>query len=229
MTIENATDGQLDENNNGDNGEPTTPTEQPNPPTNVNDDTGEITVDMYGVPIKLPLETAKQLIEKRDQRSSAFKDLSDKVKEYETKVQDTTRKLQAAEAAKNGQLSEAEALFNQKLTDTVSKYKSKVIKGEIVDALTRNEKFLDSDSTRNDAIALIMSQHDFALADDDTIKVGDKNVKDIVNEFIDSREAFQRVNKTNPKRQQTTHITTKEKPDLKQAMGSYLKDKFGMP
>ena len=191
----------------------------------VNADNKTISVDLFGVSIDLPLDKAKELIGKRDQRTTAFKDLSDKVGAFETQIVDTTRRAEAAEAAAKGNLVEAEAMFSSKSDELVKKYQSKLIKAEIVEALSSNDKFLNTDETRQDAIALVMAQNVFTLdSNDNIIGTDSKTVKDLTNSFVDSREAFQTAANTGTINQPRKVAGGNEKPNMKKALGKFLDD-----
>jgi len=159
-----------------------------------------ISVDIFGVAIDLPLEKAKELILKRDERSTLFNGLKSQVTDWETKAHDATRKASAIEAARNGDVAAAEELFNQKLNAQVNRYKGKVVDAEIQTQLLANATFLDTPSNRQDAMALIKAANVFELDDDNNVKCADKTVADIVSGFVNSRDAFKKAAQGNNNR-----------------------------
>ena len=159
-----------------------------------------ISVDIFGVAIDLPLEKAKELILKRDERSTLFNGLKSQVTDWETKAHDATRKASAIEAARNGDVAAAEELFNQKLNAQVNRYKGKVVDAEIQSHLLANAAFLDTPSNRQDAMALIKAANVFELDDDNNVKSLDKSVADIVSGFVNSRDAFKKAAQGNNNR-----------------------------
>jgi hypothetical protein len=167
-------------------------------------------VDVYGEEIELPMSRAKAIIAKRDEKSKLFNEVSLKMKEYETKAQENARKAQALEAARSGDIQAAEAAFNQKLEEKVSKFRSKIVEGEIRSALSNHEDFLGGDVTA-DVIKLLKAEHNFDLGDDDVVKVGDKDVKTIVKEFLDSRPAFRKASKGDGKNRAVPTVKTPPK------------------
>ena len=159
-----------------------------------------ISVDIFGVAIDLPVDKAKELILKRDERSTLFNGLKSQVNDWEAKANDATRKASAIEAARNGDVAAAEELFNQKLNAQVNRYKGKVVDAEIQSSLLSNPAFLDTHSNRQDALALIKASNVFELDEDNNVKSSDKTVADIVNDFVNSRDAFKKAAQGNPNR-----------------------------
>ena len=203
--------------------ETTETTEQITNVGDVNEENKTISVDMWGVSVDLPLDKAKALIEKRDSRSKVFNEINTKVKEYETKLTEATRKAQALEAARNGAVAEAEALFNQKLDEKLNKFKSKVVDGELKSALTSHPEFLNSEETIQDALSLIKAQNALDLDDDNNITAAGKDIKTIVNEFISSRPAFKKVGKGNTNSARPAAINApRSKPTLSQGLEKFL-------
>lgn len=186
----------------------------------VNDENKTIAVDMYGIQVDLPVDKAKELIKKRDNRSKMFNEINDKLKEYETKVSEAERRARALEAAKSGEVAEAEAIFNEKLNNKVSKYHSKIVKGELKAALASHPEFIGGEVVTNDAISLILSQNEFSLDDNDEITSSGKAVSEIVSDFIKNREAFRKVSRGNNSHARPSAINP---PKQKKSLGDGLK------
>ena len=155
-------------------------------------ETKTIKVDVYGEEIELPIEKAKQIIAKRDEKSKLFNEVSTKMKEYETKAAEAARKAAALEAARNGDVAAAEAAFNQKLNEKVDKYRSKIVEGELKSLLLSDESFLGKEAL-DDAIKLLRADNEFDLADDGTIKSGEKSISDTVKEFLANKPVFRKA------------------------------------
>ena len=183
-----------------------------------------IEVDIFGVSLPLPLDKAKELISKRDERTSVFKDLSEKVRKYETDLSDTKKRLDMAEKVKAGAFEEAEKIANSKLEEKIGKYKSKVIDSEVITALKSNPEFLDSPEVMKDVLKLIKAEHTFELTDDDSVKAGEKDVRTVVNEFLKDRPAYRKAVKseTQPKKFAKAPVE-KLKGDLSSGLGKFIK------
>lgn len=150
--------------------------------------------DIFGVEIELPIDTAKALIAKRDERTKAFRDLDAKVKEFETRNSDIARQAEAQKAALEGRIAEAEALFAQKHQEKLTKMQSAVARNALKAAFKSSDEFVGDDAALGDAIALVLSAHSFEVADDLSIKnTTGKTVEEVVSEFIAARPAFRKA------------------------------------
>ena len=159
----------------------------------VNSESKTISVDLFGTAVELPIDKAKEIIKGRDSRSKAFNEIANKVKNYETQLEDNKRQLQAIEAAKNGLEKEAEALFNQKLEEKVNMYRQKIVDGELKSVLLSEESFLQEGL--EDAINLIKLNNNFDLDDSNNITSSGKKVNEIVKEFLDAKPVFRKASK----------------------------------
>lgn len=163
----------------------------------VNKETETISVDLWGTSINLPVDKAKEVIEKRQSQSKGYNELKAKLEAYEVEKQTLQTKLQAAELAKEGKLEEAEAVFNQRLNEKVTKYHQKIVTNELKSELLSNPEFLGGEALTNDAISLITSKHKFELTDDNEIVSDGKSTKQLVSDFLKEREAYRKVAKGN--------------------------------
>jgi hypothetical protein len=188
-------------------------------------------VDVFGVSIPLPIDTAKQIIAKRDERHSVFKDLSEKVKNYETKLQDTQRQAEAQKAALEGKLSEAESLFSKKAEEKLSNIQNRIITKEIESTLLSDETFLKD--AKEDAMKLLKADMKFKLSDDgaEVLTEDGKKAQEAVKEWLKNKTIFKKATgvtptggKVGPK--ETSHkVAVKEKVSLTAALQEVLNKK----
>jgi hypothetical protein len=158
---------------------------------------GVIDVDVFGVSIPLPIETARQIISKRDERTSVFKDLADKVKTYETTLADTKRQSEAQKAALEGRLAEAESLFSKRADDKLANIQNHLINREIESVLLSDPTFI-ADS-KEDAVKLLKSDMRFTLSEDGTtILAGDKPAKDEIANWLKGKAIFKKATGATP-------------------------------
>jgi hypothetical protein len=152
-----------------------------------------IKVDVYGEEILLPVDQAKSIIAKRDQRHSVFKDLDTKVKEYETKLTETTRTAAAQKAALEGKLAEAESLFSQKANEKLEKINNRIVLKEIESALLADESFIKE--SKDDALKLLKSDYKFKLDEEGEKVITDdgRNATDVVKEWLKSKSIFKKA------------------------------------
>ena len=160
---------------------------------------GLLSVDLFGEKINLPYDVAKRLIEKRDERTSVFRDLQQTLEKHDKDLQDARRRAEAAERAKEGNLAEAEALFSQKHQSKIDRYKTVTVNTAIRAALLSDELFVGGDSATKDAMALLRAEGDWDVSDDLEVTSRDgKKVQEAVAEFIKSRENFQKQSRKPP-------------------------------
>jgi hypothetical protein len=188
--------------------------------------------DIFGVEIELPIETAKALIAKRDERTKAFRDLDGKVKEFESKISDTQRQAEAQKAALEGKLAEAEALFTQKHAEKISKMQQAVAKAGVIAAVRANPEFIGDDAALNDAVALILASTSVDVTDDLSIKSSDgKALDDVVKAFLAARPAFRKaapsVRGAPGKPTTTTTPTNMAKPNALSSIAAGLAKRSG--
>ena len=190
---------------------------------NVNKETETIAVDIFGTTVNLPINQAKAVIEKRQSQSKGYNELKAKLDAYEVEKQTLQTKLQAAELAKQGNLEEAENLFNQKLNDKVSKYHNKIVTNELKAELLSNPEFLGGDALTKDAIDLITTKYKFDLAEDDSILSDGKTTKQIVSDFLKERDAYRKVSKgTGTSARPAAIVETKGPVNLARGLAEFL-------
>lgn len=173
-------------------------TQEASPITKVGeiDKTNEtIDVDLFGISVTLPVDQAKELIAKRQEKTKDYKELQDKLNSFQSEKQQLADKLKVETLAKENKLKELQAHFTSELNEKVSKYKNKVIEAELTRQLTSHPEFLNSPEVISDSLKLLKAENSFDLADDDTIKAGEKSVTEVVSEFLISRPSFRKVNK----------------------------------
>jgi antitoxin component of MazEF toxin-antitoxin module len=152
-----------------------------------------IKTDIFGIELDLPVEVAKKLIAKRDERTSVFKDLNQKVQVYEKEKSELAKRLEMAEKVKAGAFEEAEKIASQKAEEKLSKFRNKVVDSEITNAFLQHPEFLGKD-VLEDAIKLLKMDKSFDLNEEDnTIKSGDKTVEDTVRNWLQGKPAFRKV------------------------------------
>ena len=158
-----------------------------------------LSVDLFGEKINLPYDVAKRLIEKRDERTSVFRDLQQTLEKHDKDLQDARRRAEAAERAKEGNLAEAEALFSQKHQSKIDRYKTVTVNTAIRAALLSDELFVGGESATKDAMALLRAEGDWDVSDDLEVTSRDgKKVQEAVAEFVKSRENFQKQSRKPP-------------------------------
>ena len=131
-----------------------------NKPENQKNDV--IEVEVYGVAVKLPVEDARKLVEKRDKNSAGYKELSDKLKSYEQEKNELARKLEFETRAKAGAYAEAENIVAEKYKGQISKYHQKVIETDIKNVLSTIPEYLNDDrSDCTDMLIMIAVYEDY--------------------------------------------------------------------
>ena len=181
-----------------------------------------ITFDLWGESIELPVEKAKSLIQKRQEKTTEFKELQDKLNSFQTEKQELANKLRIETLAKENKISELESVFTEKLNEKVGKYKQKIVESELTRQLLSNPEFLGQEVLA-DAIKLIKSDNSFDLDENDEIVAGDKNITDIVKDFVNSRAAFKKVGKGNTNSARPAAINApRSKPTLSQGLEKFL-------
>lgn len=150
-------------------------------------------VDIYGTTIPLPVSKAREIIKLRDSRHAVFKDLDSKVKEYETKLADTSRQAEAQKKALEGRLAEAETLFSAKANERLSKIHDRIINKEIEATLLEDESFLKE--SLEDAKKLLKADHSFALDEsgDNIVDATGKVAKEVVSEWLKAKPIFRKA------------------------------------
>lgn len=151
----------------------------------------EIEVDLFGRSVKLPLDVAKEIIAKRDERTKIFKDLDTKVKEYETKLGEATKRVEMAEKVKAGAFAEAEAIANKNVNEKLSKLERGIIQKELKSELSLNPEFIGGTAIE-DALKLIGNEFIINDANEVVTKDG-KAAKVAVEEFVKSRDNFRKT------------------------------------
>jgi hypothetical protein len=147
-----------------------------------------------GSRVKLPYDEAKRIIEMRDKYENLLKDQGERSKrqeEYKKKAEDAERRAQMAEAVKTGALEEAERIASSKIEDKLNRLKNGLIKREIKAALVSHPEFLPD--AADDALNLILATVQGEYGDDDSVKLGGKDVKTAVDEFVKSKPIFRKA------------------------------------
>ena len=160
----------------------------------VNKETETIQFDLWGESIELPVEKAKALIEKRQTKTAEFKELQEKIQTFQNEKNSLREQLKLEQLAKENKLAQLEAHFTEKLNEKISVYRSKIIESELTKNLMNHPEFLGND-VLEDAILLLKSSNNFDLADDNSIKAGDKTITEIVSDFVSSKPAFKKASK----------------------------------
>lgn len=188
-------------------------------------------VDVFGEEIELPIEKAKALISKRDERTSIFKDLKTKVDNYEKELTETKRRAEGLEKAKNGALAEAEAIFSQKVQAKLDRLHTKLVDQEIESTLKSIPEFIGTEDVTKDVMKLLKVDNKFVV-DEETGEIKTdtgKPAKELVQEFVNARDTLKKPTNTafNGGRRiagATPAQTPKERP----SMADGLKKKFGL-
>ena len=154
-----------------------------------------IDVDLFGISVTLPVDKAKELISKRQEKTNEYKELKSKLDSFQLEKQKLAEQLKVETLAKDNKIAELQEHFTSELNEKVSKYKNKVIEAELTRQLTSHPEFLNSPEVISDSLKLLKAENSFDLADDDSIKAGDKTITEVVSEFLISRPSFRKVNK----------------------------------
>lgn len=186
-------------------------------------------VDIDGITIKVPVDQAKKMIEKRQEKHQLFKEISDKAKKYENELAETKRLSEAQKAALEGRLAESEQLFSKKSEEKLANIQKHLINREIESVLLSDDAFIKD--SKEDAIKLLKSDMEFKLSDDGiSIMAGDKPAKDAIAEWIKSKPLFRKATGTQPtggKVGPKTRETKKDDPQtsLTKGLGAFLNGK----
>ena len=194
MTIEKQTDAATETQEQTTNETVTTEVPQVTNVKEVDKEKETITFDLWGESIELPVEKAKSLIQKRQEKTTEFKELQDKLNSFQAEKQELANKLRIETLAKENKISELESIFTEKLNEKVGKYKQKIVESEITRQLLSNPEFLGQEALP-DVIKLIKSDNSFDLDENDEIVAGDKKVNEIVKEFLDAKPVFRKASK----------------------------------
>lgn len=190
-----------------------------------------IEVDVFGISVPLEADIAKQLIEKRDNRLSVFKDLDAKVKAYEAEKEDLSRRLAMSEKVKAGSLAEAEQIASQKVNDKLSKLTQAIVLKEIKSELVRNQDFIGTDVAISDTITLIKDRVKYNDETGEVVSTDGKPIKDFLTEFLSTRDNLKKA-KSVPStgaslfKQSLSNIQPqKTAPNLSAAIGKFFNGK----
>ena len=190
-------------------------------------------VEIFGQSIELPYDQAKAMIAKRDEKSQALKDLASRVSKYEKDLESEKRRADALEAAKKGELAEAEEIFSRKHQEKIDKYRNVTVQSALIAALKSDERFVGGDDITEDVLNLLKSKFTFDVDDELKVKAGDKTVNEVVEDFLNNKPIYCK-NKTTPptfRNQNQNQNKNQETPTLLDAnisgMAAALKKKFG--
>lgn len=151
-------------------------------------------VDLDGITVKVPVDTAKKMIEKRQEKHALFNEISNKAKKYEAELAETKRLAEAKEAALNGKLAEAEALFSRKAEEKLTNIQNRIITKEIESVLLSDDTFLKE--SLDDAIKLLKADKQFKLSEDGEKVITDdgKDAGEAIKEWLSTKNIFKKAN-----------------------------------
>jgi hypothetical protein len=153
-------------------------------------------VDFEGESVELPYTIAKKLMDQRQK----MKELSKKELEYNKKIEELSNrekilKQNLAQAIEKKSLDENIEMQDM-IEAKVGAYKSRVIDAEIKSTLNSIDTFLPQ--ATDDVMSLLKANHKFELSEDGSkIVSGEKELKEVVEEFVKSKPIYQRVSVAN--------------------------------
>lgn len=148
--------------------------------------------EFFGVELELPEEVANAFIAKRDEIVGSYNSTVKKQKELEAVKQqkeleaaEAVRKAQALEAAKNNDLAKAEELFAQKHREELDRYRKHSYRSAVKAALASYKGLVEG--AAEDVLSNILTSNTFSLAEDFSVRAGEKTVETLVGEYVDAR------------------------------------------
>lgn len=183
------------------------------------ENTNAIAVDIDGISIpNVPIEIAKQIIEKRQASKKEVKDLQDKVAKAEMEAKSINEKAKLLELMKTQDIQAVEETVSAKYKEKISQYESKIFKGEIKSLLASNGVL---PTAIDDAATLALQGVQVSL-NADKVMIGDKDADTYIKEFIAVRPHLQSV-KQSVTRQPTT---TKSVPKADSGFNKFANSLF---
>lgn len=156
---------------------------------------------------------------------NTLKKEANRAKSLESEVSQARNQLKALNSEKELFSSHQENKINEAVNEAVSKYHNKLIDMEIKTSLTSNPKFLNNETTLNDAVKLLKSDNKFLLDENSVTTEDGISVSELVNNFLESREQFQKAPESVGFNKTTKTVNGKlasqtRKRDLKSVFGS---------
>lgn len=156
--------------------------------------TMDIDIDGVSLP-NVPIDIAKKIIEKRQANKKELAELREQKSRSDATAKAESEKAALLQAMKEENIEAVKAQVSKEYLDKISKYENKIFRSEIKSQLAAQGVL---PSALDDAVNLAMQSAKVDL-DGDTIKLNDKPLNEVVEEFVKSRPHLVAVKANDPK------------------------------
>jgi len=149
-------------------------------------ETTSMEVDLFGIKVALPLEQAKQVIQKRDERVKNYKELESNYQTTSKKLLEATEKSKLVESDYEKVKSDIETRIKTEYEDVLTSYKTKLIHSAIDSAILSNDNIVEDKAAREDLKQLFLATNKDIATD---------NLQEALVEFVKEKPHFLRASK----------------------------------
>ena len=153
-----------------------------------------MTVDIHGVSVSVDEETAQKIIEKRQASKEQLRQLETQLEDARRTREDAERRARAAEAAKEGDITKVERELTEQYTQRLDKMHRAVVRSNVEAALRAHPDFIGGEASTKDAVSMLVSSGELQVDEQTlTVKSGEKDVNQVVGEFLAARDYFRKA------------------------------------